>query len=64
MGIGKVEALARFLCKKSGFPEEPTRVPEGKHAVMEYLGWHSFEDYATEILEFLECQAEEISQAQ
>lgn len=59
MATGRVEALARFLCKKSGFPEEVTRVPEGKHAFIEYAGWHSFEEYAKEVLEFLECQAEE-----
>lgn len=59
METGKVEALARFLCKKSGYPEEVTRVAEGKHAVIEYCGWRSFEQYAREVLEFLECQAEQ-----
>lgn len=60
MATGKVEALARFLCEKSGFPVEVTRVPEGKHAFIEYSGWQSFESYAKEVIEFLECQAEEI----
>lgn len=61
MATGTVEKLARFLCVKSGYPEEKKRVPEGTHAVIEYLGWESFVPYAKDILEFLDkCQAEEI----